>query len=146
MIAAGLPFWINLWKKQACTLYISMREKWPFKVVGQRAIPIPLAYHNDASDCEGGWQEYHRKCLHILLQIPGDGHVVLLSQLTGIHSLAKATFEVRWEYGPCCLLFKRGDPSHFVPLNMTNITVSGSSALQSQTSMLQAPTVASGSR
>ena len=73
-----------------------------------------------------------------MLQTSGYGHVILLSQLTGICSLARATFEVRWEYGPCCLLLKRGDPSHFVPLDMTNITVSGSSASQSQTSMLQA--------
>ena len=76
----------------------------------------------------------------------GGDHVILSSQLTGICSLAKAVFEMRWEYRPCCLLFKRGGPSCFVPLGMTNITVSGSSASQSQTSMLQAVAVASGSR
>ena len=120
--------------------------QWLFKVVGQRAVPIPLAYHDDASYCEGGWWEYHNKCLHILLQMSGDGCVILSSQLTGIRSLARPTFDMRWEYGPCCLLFKRGDPSCFVPLDMTNITVSGSSASQSQMSMLQAPTVTSGLR
>ena len=74
--------------------------------------------------------------------MPGGGHVILPSQLTGIPSLAKTVFETKWEYGPCCLLFKSGEPSHFVPLSMTNITVSSSSALQSQTSMVQAPAVA----
>ena len=120
--------------------------QWPFKVVGQRAIPIPLAYHDDASGYEGGWREYCSKCFHVLLQMSGGDHVILPSQLTGICSLAKAVFEMRREYGPCCLLFKRGDPSCFVPLGMTNITISDSSASQSQTSMLQAPSVASGSR
>ena len=67
-------------------LYEGKHLQWPFKVVGQRAIPIPLAYHNDASDCEGGWWEYRSKCLHILLQTSGDGRVILPSQLTGIHS------------------------------------------------------------
>ena len=76
----------------------------------------------------------------------GGGHVILPSQLTGIPSLAKAVFETKQEYGPCCLLFKSGKPSCFVPLSITNITVSGSSALQSQTSMVQTPAVASGSR
>ena len=120
--------------------------QWPFKVVGQRAIPIPLAYHDDASGYEGGWREYHSKCFHVLLQMSGGDHVISPSQWTGMCSLAKVVFEMRWEYGPCCLLFKRGDPSHFVPLGMTNITIFGSSAPQSQTSMLQAPAVASGSR
>ena len=120
--------------------------QWPFKVVGQRAILIPLAYHNDASGYEGGWREYCSKCFHVLLKMSGGDHVILPSQLTGIRNLAKVVFKMRWEYGPCCLLFKRGDPSCFVPLGMTNITIFGSSALQSQTSMLQAPAVASGSR
>ena len=127
-------------------LYEGEDLQWPFKFVGQRAVPIPLAYHDDASDCEGGWWEYHDKCLHVLLQTSGDGCVILPSQLTGICSLAKVTFEVKQEYGPCCMLFKRGSPSHFIPLDMTNITVSGFSASQSQTSMLQAPAMASGSR
>ena len=127
-------------------LYDGEDLQWPFKVVGQRAIPIPLAYHNDASGYEGGWWEYHSKCFHVLLQMSGGDHVILPSQLTGICSLAKVVFNMRWEYGLCCLLFKRGNPSCFVPLCMTNITLSGSSASQSQTSMLQAPAVASGSR
>ena len=127
-------------------LYDGEDTQWPFKVFGQRAIPIPLAYHDDASGCEGEWWEYHSKCFHVLLQMSGGDHVILLSQLTGIHSLAKVAFKMSWEYGPCCLLFKRGDPSCFVPLGMTNITISGSSALHSQTSMLQAPAVASRSR
>ena len=118
----------------------------PFKVVGQRAIPIPLAYHDDASGYEGGWWEYCSKCFYVLLQMSGGDHVILPSQLTGICSLAKVVFEMRWEYGPCCLLFKRGDPSHFVHLGMTDITVFGSSASQSQTSMLHAPAMSSESR
>ena len=127
-------------------LYSGEDLQWPFKVVGQRAISIPLAYHDDASGYEDGWWEYHGKCFHIFLQMSGDDHVILPSQLTGLCSLAKAVFEMRWEYGPCCLLFKSGNPSCFVPLNMTNITVSGPSASQSQTSMVQTPAVASGSR
>ena len=127
-------------------LYYGEDLQWPFKVFGQRAIPIPLAYHDDVSGCEGEWQEYDSKCFHVLLQMSGGDHVILLSQLKGKHSLVKVAFEMRWEYGSCCLLFKRGDPSHFVPLDLTNITISGSSASQSQTSMLQAPAVASGSR
>ena len=91
-------------------LYEGEDLQWPFTVVSQRAIPKPLAYYDDASDCEGGWQEYRNKCLCVLLQASGDGHVILPSQLTGICSLAKVTFDVGWEYGPCCLLFKRGDP------------------------------------
>ena len=87
-------------------LYSGEDLQWPFKVVYQRAISIPLDYHDDASCYEGGW----------------------------------------WEYGPCCLLFKSGKPSHFVPLSMMDITVFGSSALQSQMSMVQTPAVASGSR
>ena len=126
-------------------LYDGEDLQWPFKVVGQRAIPIPLAYHDDASGYEGGWQEYHSKCFHVLLQMSGDDHVILPSQLTGICSLAKVVFEMRWEYGPCCLLFKRGNPSRFVPLGMTDITIFGS-ASQSQASMLQASAVASGSK
>ena len=94
-----------------------------------------------------GWgQEYCSKCFHILLQMSGGGHVILPSQLTGIPSLAKVVFEMKWEYGPCCLLFRSGEPSCFVPLGMMNITVFGSSASQSQTSMVQTPAVASGSR
>ena len=80
---------------------------------------------------------YCFRCLEVV-------HVILPSQLTGIPSLAKAVFEMKWEYGPCCLLFKSGKPSRFVPLSMTDITVSGSSASQSQTSMVQTPAVASG--
>ena len=89
-------------------LYSGEDLQWPFKVVGQRAISIPLAYHNDASGYEGGWWEYHSKCFHILLQMSGGGHVILPSQLTGIPSLAKAVFQMKWEYGLCCLLFKSG--------------------------------------
>ena len=127
-------------------LYNGEDLQWLFKVVGQKAIPIPLAYHDDASGCEGGWWEYHSKCFHVLLQMSGGDHVILPSQLTGIRSSAKAAFETRQEYGPCCLLFKSGNPSHFVPLSMTNITVSDSFTLQSQAYMLQTPAVASGSR
>ena len=118
-------------------LYSGEDLQWHFKVVGQRAISIPLAYHNDASGYEGWWWEYCSKCFCILLQMSGGGHVILPSQLAGIHSLAKAVFKMRWEYGSCCLLFKSGKPSCFAPLSMTNITVSGSSASQSQTSMEQ---------
>ena len=95
-------------------LYSGEDVQWPFKVIGQRAISIPLTYHNDASGYESVWWEYHSRCFHILLQMSGGGHVILPSQLTGIPSLAKAVFEMKWEYGPCCLLFKSGEPFHFV--------------------------------
>ena len=35
-------------------LYEGEDLQWPFKVVSQRAISIPLAYHDNASDHEGG--------------------------------------------------------------------------------------------
>ena len=127
-------------------LFSGEDPQWPFKVVGQRAISIPLAYHDDVSGFEGGWQEYRSKFFCVLLQMSGSSHVILPSQLTGIPSSAKAVFKTRQEYGPCCLLFKSGEPSHFVPLSMTNITVSDSSTSQTQSSMLQIPAVASGSR
>ena len=34
--------------------------QWPLRVTGQRAIPLPTAYH-DGLDHEDGWQEYHNK-------------------------------------------------------------------------------------
>ena len=86
----------------------------------------PLAYHDDTSDYEDGWQEYHSKYFCFLLLVPESGHAILPSQLTGISSLAQVVFEVKREYGHCCLLFKMGDPTHFVPLGMTYIGVFGS--------------------
>ena len=76
-------------------LYSGEDLQWLFKVVGQRAISIPLAYHNNASGYEGGQQEYHSRYFHILLQNSGGGHVILPSQLTGIPSLSKAVFETK---------------------------------------------------
>ena len=78
--------------------------------------------------------------------MPEGDQVILPSQLTGMSSLAKAVFETKWEYGQCCLLFRMGEPSHFVPLGMTNIKVFGSPALQSQTSMVSASAGTSGSK
>ena len=63
-------------------LYSGEDLQWSFKVVGHRTISLPLAYHDDASGYEGGWQEYHNKCFHILLQMSGGDHVILPSQLT----------------------------------------------------------------
>ena len=97
--------------------------QWPFKVIGQRAIPLPIAYHDETSHYEDGWQEYHSKCFHLLLLVPESGHAILPSQLTGKSSLAQVVFEVKQEYGYCCLLFKMGDPTCFVPLGMTYIRV-----------------------
>ena len=77
--------------------------------------------------------------------LKGD-HVILPSQLTGISSLAKVLFESKWEYGQCCLLFRMGEPSPFVPLGMTNIRVFGSSASQSQMSMVSVSAETSGSK
>ena len=136
-------------KKWAYTSYVSSVGKiysGPSKLLDRELFPIPLAYHNDVSGFEGGWQEYHSKYFHVLLQMSGSSHVILPSWLTGMPSLAKAVFKMRWEYGPCFLLFKSGKPSHFVPSSMTNITVSNSSTPQTQSSMLQIPAVASGSR
>ena len=127
-------------------LYSGETLQWPFKVIGQRAIPLPLAYHYDTPSYEDGWQEYHSKCFHVLLQMPEGDNVILPSQLMGISSLAMAVFKTKWEYGQCCLLFRMGEPSHFVPLGMMNIRVFGSSASQSQTSIVSASGGTSGSK
>ena len=127
-------------------LYSGETLQWPFKVVGQRAIPLPLAYHDDTPSYEDGWWEYCSRCFCVLLQMPEGDQVILPSQLMGISSLTKAVFETKWEYGQCCLLFRMGEPSHFVPLGMTNIKVFGSSALQSQTPMVSASAGTSGSK
>ena len=115
-------------------LYSGETSQWPFKVIGQRAIPLPLAYHDDTPSYEDGWWEYHSKCFCVLLQMPEGDHIILPSQLR-ISSLVKAVFKTKWEYGQCCLLFRMGEPSCFVPLGLTNIKVFGSSASQSQTSI-----------
>ena len=78
--------------------------------------------------------------------MPESDHVFLPSQLMGISSLAKAVFKTKQEYGQCCLLFRMGEPSSFVPLGMTNIRVFGSSASQFQTSMVSASAGTSGSK
>ena len=78
--------------------------------------------------------------------MPEGDHVILPSQLRGISSLAKAIFKTKWEYGQCCLLFRMAEPSHFVPLGMTNIRVLGFSASQSQTYMVSASAGTSGSK
>ena len=77
-------------------LYSGETLQRPFKVVGQRAIPLPLAYHDDTPSYEDGWQEYHSKCFCVLLQMPEGDHIILPSQLTGISSLAKAVFKSKW--------------------------------------------------
>ena len=51
-------------------LYHGETLLWPFKVTGQRAIPLPIAYHDDTSDYEDGWWEYCSKCFHLLLLVP----------------------------------------------------------------------------
>ena len=58
----------------------------------------------------------------------------------------QAVFKTKWEYGHCCLLFRMGEPSHFVPLSMINIMVFGPSASQSQTSMVSTSAGTSGSK
>ena len=76
-------------------LYHGETLQWPFKVTGQRAIPLPIAYHDDTSSYEDGWWEYHSKCFHLLLLVPESGHAILPSQLTGISGLAQVVFEVK---------------------------------------------------
>ena len=62
-------------------LYSGETLQWPFKVIGQRAIPLPLAYHDDTPSYEDGWWEYCSKCFCVLLQMPEGDHVILPSQL-----------------------------------------------------------------
>ena len=69
--------------------------QWPFKVTGQRAIPLPIAYHDDTSSYEDGWQEHCSKCFCLLLLVPESGHAILPSQLTGISSLAQVVFDIK---------------------------------------------------
>ena len=106
-------------------LFCGESLQWPFRVTGSRAIPVPIAYH-DGLDHEDGWWEYHNKCFHILLTVPESGHVILPSQLTGISGLTQVVFKAEWEYGQCCMLFRMGKPTRFVPLGMTEIRVFGS--------------------
>ena len=51
--------------------------------------------------------------------------VILPNQLTGIPNLVRAEFKTRWQYGLCCMLFRSGEPSHLIPLSMTNIAMPG---------------------
>ena len=108
-------------------LYKGEDLQWPFRVSSQKAIAIPLAYHGVTYDdsSEGGWQKYHSRCFHILLQVSKDDAVILPSQLTGIPYLVKAEFKTRWQYGSCCMLFRSSEPSHLIPLGMTSIAVPG---------------------
>ena len=86
-------------------LYHGETLQWHFKVTGQRATPLPTAYHNDISCYEDGRREYCSKCFCLLLLIPESGHAILPSQLTGISSLAQVVFEANKSMGSvaCCL-------------------------------------------
>ena len=42
-------------------------------------------------------------------------------ELTGISGLAQAVFKAEQEYRQCCMLFRMGKPTHFIPLGMTQI-------------------------
>ena len=89
-------------------LYKGEDLQWPFRVSSQKAIAIPLAYHDvtydDPSSPEGSWQKYHSRCFCILLQVSKDDAVILPSQLTGIPNLVKAEFKTRHQYGLCYML------------------------------------------
>ena len=111
------PYWINPQKKkQACTSYIFTMEKiysGPSKLLVKGPSPylLPIMMMHQVVRVGGGntaanASMYCFRCLEVIM-------LFCQSQLTGICSLAKAVFEMRWEYGPCCLLFKRGDPSSF---------------------------------
>ena len=110
-------------------LYEGEDLQWPFRVSSQKGIAIPLAYHHvtydDPSSSKGSWQKYHSRCFCILLHVSKDDAVILPSQLTGIPNLVKAEFKTRHQYGPCCMLFRSGEPSHLIPLGMTSIAVPG---------------------
>ena len=60
-----------------------------------------------------------------LLQMSKADAVILPNQLTGIPNLVRAEFKTRHQYGPCCMLFRSGEPSHLIPLSMTNIAMPG---------------------
>ena len=129
-------------------LYEGEDLQWPFRVSSQKAIAIPLAYHDvtyvDLSSLKGGWQKYHSRCFHILLQVSKDDAVILPSQLTGIPNLVKAEFKTRCQYGSCCMLFRSGEPSHLIPLGMTSIAVPGLPEPWSQAFSAHAMAVAGG--
>ena len=112
-------------------LYHGESLQWPFRVTGTRAIPLPIACH-DGLDHEDGWWQHHNKCFHILLTVPKNGHVILPSQLTGISGLTQTVFKVEQEYGQCCMLFRIGEPTHVIPLGVTEIRVFGSIVPQSR--------------
>ena len=110
-------------------LYEGEDLQWPFRVSSQKAIAIPLAYHDvtydDPSSPKGGWQKYHSRCFCILLHVSKDDAVILPIQLTGIPNLVKAEFKTRYQYGSCCMLLRSSEPSHLIPLGMTSIAVPG---------------------
>ena len=89
-------------------LYEGEDLQWPFRVSSQKAVAIPLAYHDITYDdlSEGSWQKYHSRCFHILLQVSREDAIILPSQLTGIPYLVKAEFKTRHQYGSCCMLFE----------------------------------------
>ena len=80
-------------------LYEGEDLQWPFRVSSQKAIAIPLTYHDvtydDPSSPEGSWQKYHSRCFCVLLQVSKDDAVILPNQLTGIPNLVKAEFKTR---------------------------------------------------
>ena len=78
-------------------LYSGETLQRPFKIIGQRPTPLPLADHDDTPSYEDGWWEYCSKCFCVLLQMPEGDQVILPSQLMGIDSLAKAVFKTKWE-------------------------------------------------
>ena len=73
-------------------LYEGEDLQWPFRLSSQKAIAIPLAYHDvtydDPSSPKGSWQKYHSRCFRVLLQVSKDDAVILPSQLTGMSKLS----------------------------------------------------------
>ena len=92
-----------------CLIHLYKGEdlQWPFRVSSQKAIAIPLAYHDITYDdpSKGSWQKYHSRCFHILLQVSKEDAVILPSQLTGIPYLVKADLRQGTSMGHavCCL-------------------------------------------
>ena len=55
--------------------------------------------------------------------MPKADAAILPNQLTGAPNLVRDEFKTRCQYGPCCMLFKSSEPSHLIPLSMTNIAM-----------------------
>ena len=94
--------------------------QWLFRSSTSRAVPVPIACH-DGLEYKDGWWPYHSNCLRSLLVVPENGDIILPAELTRLPHYVTVVFQAEREHGPCCMLFKMGQPTRFIPLGMSGI-------------------------